>query len=86
MILHELEDRLETSFLLSQQCLSLESRTVSRTQFPAAPSEQCCEHLLDNVPPTVSRGSSKQPAAVAVAPAAHPRHFREQYVGVEDRW
>ena len=35
VILDELEDRHETSFLLSQYCLGLGPRTVSCQQFPA---------------------------------------------------
>ena len=74
---------------MDKHYLSLEPRTVSRQQFPAAPSEQCCEHILDHVPPAVSRGSLKQPAA-AVAAAAHSTHFsrtiRGASLGVEDRW
>ena len=80
MILHELKDRLETSFLLSQHCLVLGPRTVCRTQFPAAPSELCCEHFSGFVPAAVSRGSLRQPAPAAAVAAAHARHLKEQYV------
>ena len=64
---------------------------MSCQQFPAAPSEHCCEHLLDHVLPAISRGStdSKHPTD-AVAAAAHSRHFlrtiRGAGLGVEDRW
>ena len=74
VILQELEDRLETSFLLSKHCLDFgASDCVLLSSFPRLFLEQCCEHLLDSLLPAVSRGSfdSKHPAVVA----AHSRHF-----------
>ena len=77
-MLHELEDRLDTSLPLSQRCLGMVLRTRSRCSFSQL-LQQGCEHL-SVCAVAVSRNSSRHPADAAVAAAAHAGHFWEQYV------
>ena len=87
VILHGLEDRLETSLLLSQHGLGLEPRTVSRQQFPATPSGQRCELLLDSVLPPISRGCfDSKTTCCCCSWKALLRTIRGASLGVEERW
>ena len=75
VILHELGDRLETSFPLSQHCVGMARRTVSRCSFPQL-FEQCCGPP-SCCPAAISHNFSNHHAAAIAAATAHARYFWE---------